>query len=152
MSRTVFPLTRTLRPGSGDTLYDVGFLLGLFLWAFGSLWLFFAAASIIRSKKFPFNLGWWAFTFPLGVYSTCTCQLGREMPSRFFAVLGTVCYPMYISITILIFQILSLSVVLLWLIVSAFTVKGIYNRSLFVAPCLAELHKKQKERTEGQKK
>lgn len=93
VSRTVFPLTRTLRPGSGDTLYDVGFLLGLFLWAFGSLWLFFAAASIIRSKKFPFNLGWWAFTFPLGVYSTCTCQLGREMPSRFFAVLGTVCYP-----------------------------------------------------------
>ena len=33
------------------------------------------------------------FTFPLGVNPTCYCQLGREMQSRFFAVLGTVCQP-----------------------------------------------------------
>lgn len=69
----------------------LGFFIGLLLWAFGLLWLFFAVASIFRTRKFPFNLGWWAFTFPLGVYATSTCQLGREMPSRFFRVLGTVC-------------------------------------------------------------
>lgn len=93
VAQKTFPLTNTLRPGAGDTLYDIGFLLGLLLWAFGSLWLFFATAAIIRSKRFPFNLGWWAFTFPLGVYTTCTCQLGREMPSKFFRVLGTVRHP-----------------------------------------------------------
>jgi tellurite resistance protein TehA-like permease len=91
-AQKVFPLTGTLRSGSGDTLYDIGFLIGLLLWSFGCLWLFFAVAAIIRSKKFPFNLGWWAFTFPLGVFTTCTNQLGREIPSRFFRVLGTVCY------------------------------------------------------------
>lgn len=68
----------------------MGFLIGLLLWAFGSLWLFFAVGSILRVRNFPFNLGWWAFTFPLGVFTTCTTQLGRDLPSRFFAVLGTV--------------------------------------------------------------
>ncbi|KAJ6168147.1 voltage-dependent anion channel [Penicillium chrysogenum] len=43
------------------------------------------------------------------------------------------------------------NVVLLWLTVSAFTTKGIYNRSLFVAPCLTDMNNKQKERNEGQR-
>ncbi|KAJ5866831.1 hypothetical protein N7534_001384 [Penicillium rubens] len=123
-AQKVFPLTGTLRSGSGDTLYDIGFLIGLLLWSFGCLWLFFAVAAIIRSKKFPFNLGWWAFTFPLGVFTTCTNQLGREIPSRFFRVLGTI---------------LSVCVLLLWILVSLFTLKGVFNRSLFVAPCLGDL-------------
>jgi tellurite resistance protein TehA-like permease len=91
VARTVFPKTNTLRPGAGETLYDLGFVAGLFFWAFGLLWLFFAVASILRARKFPFNHGWWAFTFPVGVYAACTCQLGRAMPSTFFKVLGTVC-------------------------------------------------------------
>lgn len=85
-------MTNTLRVGAGDVFYDVGFLMGLLLWSFGCLWLFFATSAIIRSRKFPFNLGWWAFTFPLGVFTTCTTQLGREMPSKFFRVLGTVSF------------------------------------------------------------
>jgi len=131
VAQTIFPQTHTLRPGAGDTLYDVGFLLGLVLWAFGLLWLFFAVASIIRSRRFPFNMGWWAFTFPLGVFSTCTNQLARDMPSKFFAVLGTI---------------LSLCVLLFWIMVSTFTVRGIYSRKLFVAPCLVDLHEKQQRR------
>lgn len=91
VSQNIFPKTDILRPGTGDVFEMLGFFIGLLLWAFGLLWLFFAVASIIRTRKFPFNLGWWAFTFPLGVYATSTCQLGREMPSRFFRVLGTVC-------------------------------------------------------------
>lgn len=50
-------------------------------------------AFIMLSKKFLFSLGLWAFSFLLGVYSTCSCQIGHEMPSRSFAVLETVCYP-----------------------------------------------------------
>ncbi|KAE8389417.1 voltage-dependent anion channel [Aspergillus alliaceus] len=91
VSQKIFPEAHTLRPGTGEVFEMMGFFIGLLLWAFGLLWLFFAVASIIRTRKFPFNLGWWAFTFPLGVYATSTCQLGREMPSRFFRVVGTVC-------------------------------------------------------------
>ncbi|PTU16887.1 hypothetical protein P175DRAFT_0541584 [Aspergillus ochraceoroseus IBT 24754] len=131
VAQTIFPQTSTLSAGAGEIFYDLGFLVGLILWSFGLLWLFFAIGSIIRCKKFPFNLSWWAFTFPLGVFTTCTCQLARDMPSRFFRVLGTI---------------LSLCVVVFWIVVSALTAKGIFNRSLFVAPCLADLREKQRRK------
>ena len=35
-------------------------------------------------------IGWWGFTFPLGVYSLSTIHFGTEMPSLFFRVLGTI--------------------------------------------------------------
>jgi tellurite resistance protein TehA-like permease len=43
-------------------------------------------------KNFPFNIGWWGFTFPLGVFASSTVQMGTELPSRFFNVIGTVSY------------------------------------------------------------
>ncbi|KAB8077468.1 voltage-dependent anion channel [Aspergillus leporis] len=133
VSQKIFPQTHTLRPGTGEIFEILGFFVGLLLWSFGLLWLFFAVASILRTRKFPFNLGWWAFTFPLGVYATSTCQLGREMPSRFFRVMGTV---------------FSVCVVLLWIVVSWLTAKGMYNRSLFAAPCLVELRERQRRKLE----
>lgn len=90
-AQVIFPQTHTLEGSAGSTFYVMGFLTALILWAFGLAWLFFASASIARCKRFPFNIGWWGFTFPLGVFAASTCQLGRELPSRFFAVLGTVC-------------------------------------------------------------
>ena len=84
-----FPSTNTISPAAGEIFYAVGFLLALIMWGFALVWLFFALASISRSK-FPFNMGWWGFTFPLGVFTTATNQFGTEMPSRFFDVLGTV--------------------------------------------------------------
>jgi len=89
----VFPLTDTLRTektAAGDVLYIVGWLLAVIMWGFGLVWLFFALASISRCR-FPFNMGWWGFTFPLGVFTTSTTMMGKELPSRFFDVLGTVC-------------------------------------------------------------
>lgn len=90
-ARTIFPQTHTLQASSGDVFYTVGFLVALILWAFALVWLFFALASIVRCKSFPFNIGWWGFTFPLGVFATCTCEMGTELPSEFFRILGTVC-------------------------------------------------------------
>lgn len=131
----------------------MGFVMGLLLWAFGLLWLFFATASVLRARKFPFNLGWWAFTFPLGVYATCTSQLGREMPSRFFKVVGTVCTSFQAGLGCwLTVKILSVCVVLLWVLVTLFTAKGIYKRSLFVAPCLADLREKQQRKLDEQRR
>lgn len=87
-----FPKTHTLQAagaGAGDILYVVGWLMALIMWGFGIVWLFFALASISRSK-FPFNMGWWGFTFPLGVFAISTSTLGKETPSTFFSILGTV--------------------------------------------------------------
>lgn len=88
----IFPKTQTLNENmtrSGDILYVMGYLMALIMWGFGLVWLFFAFASISRTK-FPFNMGWWGFTFPLGVFTTSTVQMGMELPSAFFRVLGTV--------------------------------------------------------------
>ena len=88
----LFPITGTLgstKTSAGDILYVTGWLVGLIMWGFGLVWLFFALASISRSK-FPFNMGWWGFTFPLGVFTVSTETFGKEMPAVFFDVLGTV--------------------------------------------------------------
>jgi tellurite resistance protein TehA-like permease len=88
----LFPKIDTLQTSatiSGEVLYVVGWLVATVMWGFGLVWLFFAVASITRSR-FPFNMGWWGFTFPLGVFTTSTAQIGKEMPSTFFKVLGTV--------------------------------------------------------------
>lgn len=120
----VFPETHTLQPNSGEIIYTVCFLVGLIVWSFGFVWLCFATASIIRCRTFPFNIGWWGFTFPLGVFSTGTVQMGTELPSRFFNVLGTI---------------LSLCVLILWVVVTIGTIKGITSGKLFYAPALEEL-------------
>ena len=93
MALQTFPKTHTLVIGAGNAgeiLYVMGWLMALIMWGFGVVWLFFALASISRSK-FPFNMGWWGFTFPLGVFTISTTTLGKETPSIFFDVLGTVC-------------------------------------------------------------
>lgn len=88
----IFPKMNTLpavNGHAGEVLYVVGWLTGIIMWGFGLVWFFFAIASISRSK-FPFNMGWWGFTFPLGVFATSTTQIAQELPSAFFKVLGTV--------------------------------------------------------------
>lgn len=89
----VFPKTNSLSAevSAGSILYVLGFVIGLIMWGFGLVWLFFALASITRSK-FPFNMGWWGFTFPLGVFTVATTTIAKELPSLFFKVLGTVSF------------------------------------------------------------
>ncbi|KAI4960603.1 hypothetical protein J4E86_002227 [Alternaria arbusti] len=121
-----FPETNTLHPMAGEVLYVLGWMTAITLWGFGLVWLFFAVASISRSK-FPFNMGWWGFTFPIGVFTMSTITIGQELPSAFFRILGTV---------------LGASVILLWLLVAVGTVKNIVYGNMFQAPCLREMEKK----------
>jgi C4-dicarboxylate transporter/malic acid transport protein len=107
---------------AGNDLYVIGFAVAIIMWGYGLVWLFFAIASITRSK-FPFNMGWWAFTFPLGVYCVSTNTLAIELPSTFFKVLGTI---------------LSIMVVVLWLVVSAGTAVRAWTGDMFYAPCAAD--------------
>ena len=74
VARTLFHETHTL-PSSdvyaGDILYVCGFLVALLMWGFGLVWLVLAIATILRTPRFPFNMGWWSFTFPLGTSQYC---------------------------------------------------------------------------------
>lgn len=118
---------------AGRVFYAIGILVAFIMWGFGLVWLFFALASITRNR-FPFNLGWWGFTFPLGVYATATTTFATDLPSVFFKVLGTI---------------FSLVVVLFWLIVSAGTVQRAFQGKLIYAPCIKEWESKQKEKLEA---
>lgn len=128
----VFPRQHELPlvQAAGDILYVSGFLIGIIMWGYGLIWLTFAAATIVYSKKFPFNMGWWGFTFPLGVFTVSTTTLGKELPSAFYSILGTI---------------FSLVVTLLWIIVAVGTLVRAYSGELFVAPCLKDAEEKEKE-------
>jgi tellurite resistance protein TehA-like permease len=144
VSMQLFPRTGTLLGlSSGETLYSVGFLMAIIMWGYGVVWLFFAVASISRSK-FPFNMGWWGFTFPLGVFAVATDTFGKELPSTFFSVLGTVCCHSVFNATPLLtreMKIISLTVVILWFVVAVGTLKKAITGEIFYAPCLGDLKK-----------
>lgn len=122
VARTTFPTTNTLDPTAGATFYNLGHAVALIIWGYGLIWLFFALATISR-HKFPFNLGWYGFIFPLGVFATSTTMLAKDLPSPFFKVLGTV---------------FSLTVVLLWLVVFGKTAARAIEGKIFFAPCVAK--------------
>jgi tellurite resistance protein TehA-like permease len=73
----IFPKTGALPlvPSAGEMLYIFGFIGSLLMWGFGLLWFFFAVATIYKCRKFPFNMGWWSFTFPIGVLKSPLCLL-----------------------------------------------------------------------------
>lgn len=71
-------------------LWVLGVFLGLVMWGAGLGWLVLAATSIASTQTFPFNMGWWGFTFPLGVFASCTGLLAEELDSIFFRVLTMV--------------------------------------------------------------
>lgn len=131
VAKEVFPRQHTLPAvqNAGEILYVMGFLIGIIMWGFGLIWLTFAAATIVHSKKFPFNMGWWGFTFPLGVYAVATTTLASELPSAFFRILGTI---------------FSLTVTLLWIVVAIGTLIRAYTGEIFVAPCLKDVEEKER--------
>ena len=71
----------------------------------------------------PFNIGWWGYTFPIGVYAVATLRLARVLHASFFAGAGAV----LVSV-----------LAVMWLIVGFRTVAGAWSGELFVSPCLAE--------------
>lgn len=120
VARKTFPMTKSFEDDTGRFFYNLGNYAALIIWGYGLIWLFFALASI-SSNKFPFNMGWWGFTFPLGVYTVATTTLAKDLPSLFFKVLGTI---------------FSVMVVILWLVVSIKTFQRIVTGKMFFAPCV----------------
>ena len=112
----------------GEIVEGIGLISGVVLWGVGLWWIVMAALITIRYFRsgIPFNLGWWGFTFPLGVYSLATLRLGSMLHLSFFDVAGCV---------------LVLALALMWLLVGKRTVQGAYRGELFVSPCIAGLKK-----------
>ncbi|KAJ9622817.1 Plasma membrane sulfite pump involved in sulfite metabolism [Knufia peltigerae] len=86
----VFARTNTIHPLAGPLAYNLGVLLCLVFWGFALLWLFLAGASIYHCKRFPFNMGWWGFTFPIGTFALSSNALASDIPSKFFRVVGAI--------------------------------------------------------------
>jgi tellurite resistance protein TehA-like permease len=111
--------------GVGEAARGIGIIGGLLLWGYGLWWM--ATAILITARYLrdgmPFNLGWWGYTFPLGVYAVATLRLSIVLPIHAFAVFGVG---------------LVAALAILWLIVGALTLRGAWRGDLFVAPCLSE--------------
>lgn len=72
------------------SLRPIGVVCSFVLWGYGAWWLGTALLATWRylRQEMPFNLGWWGFTFPLGVYSLATLALFRETGLRLFEFSG----------------------------------------------------------------
>ncbi|PVZ54803.1 C4-dicarboxylate ABC transporter [Pseudomonas sp. B1(2018)] len=115
-------------PGVGEIAAGLGLVTGITLWGFGLWWMLMALLITARYLRagIPFNLGWWGFTFPLGVYSLATLKLASTLNLTFFSVFGCVLVAL---------------LAVMWLIVGKRTVLGAWRGELFVSPCIAGLKK-----------
>ncbi|WLH61532.1 TDT family transporter [Pseudomonas sp. FP2300] len=115
-------------PGVGEIAAGLGLVAGITLWGLGLWWMLMALLITARYLRtgIPFNLGWWGFTFPLGVYALTTLKLADLLGLEFFRVFGCV---------------LVVMLVVMWLIVGRRTVLGAWHGELFVSPCIAGLAK-----------
>ena len=115
-------------PGIGEIAAGLGLVAGITLWGFGLWWMLMAVLITVRYLRagIPFNLGWWGFTFPLGVYSLATLKLASTLSLTFFSVFGCVLVAL---------------LAVMWLIVAKRTVQGAWRGELFVSPCIAGLNK-----------
>lgn len=108
----------------GEIASGLGLIAGIVLWGVSMWWLLMAVLITARYLRdgITFNLGWWGFTFPLGVFALTTLKLGAALDLAFFAVFGSL---------------LVAGLAALWLVIMKRTLAGAYKGELFVSPCIA---------------
>jgi C4-dicarboxylate transporter/malic acid transport protein len=113
--------------GIGTVAAGIGVIAGLLLWGVGLWWLLLALLITIRYFRagIPFNLGWWGYTFPLGVYTVTTLKLGALLKIAAFSTFGTL---------------LVIVLAAMWMFVAARTIHGGWKGHLFVSPCIATVN------------
>ncbi|MER3556288.1 MAG: C4-dicarboxylate ABC transporter [Meiothermus sp.] len=103
----------------GIVAKGIGLVGGLVLWGYGLWWWLIAMLKtryLSRRGGLPFNLGWWGFTFPLGVYAAAT-----------FALAGLTAFaPLQVLA-----ELLTLLLVGLWAVVMVQTLRGVWVGHLF---------------------
>ena len=109
--------------GIGEVALGIGVVGGSMLWGYGLWWLLIALLTTRHYLQdgMSFNLGWWGFTFPIGVYALATLALARITHIAFLSMAGGV---------------LVSALTGLWLIISTRTLHGAWIGHLFVSPCL----------------
>lgn len=111
-------------PMLGPVAQGIGLIGGVSLWGYGIWWLALAVLTTLRylrTEGLPFNLGWWGFTFPLGVYTAATLALAHQTGLLVFTVAG-------VGFVLLLAT--------LWGIVASRTALGMARGTLFYSPCL----------------
>ena len=110
-------------PAIGLVAQGIGVIGGAILWGYGVWWLALAMMVTVRYLRdgMPFNIGWWGFTFPLGVYAVATLALARQTHLDILAGIGTILVGL---------------LVVLWSIVFTRTALGAWSGQLFFSPCL----------------
>ncbi len=101
----------------------LGIIGALVLWGLGLWWLVTAVAltAIQVRRGLPFNLGWWGFTFPLGVYAAASLTLGLRTGMPFFTAFAAT---------------LIVALVAAWTVVAIRSAHGLWHGHLVHAPCL----------------
>jgi tellurite resistance protein TehA-like permease len=104
-----------------SAIEDVGLIGAILLWGYGVWWV--AMAALITWKYLreglPFNMGWWGYTFPIGVYALCTLRLHQVQPIGALAIYGTA---------------LVVVLAVLGTIIGARTLAGAWRGDLFLSP------------------
>ncbi len=108
----------------GPVAAGIGVVGGLALWGYGVWWLLLGVLITLRYLRdgLPFNIGWWGYTFPVGVYAVATLRLGSGLHLGPMTAFGGV---------------LVVALAAMWGVVAARTVAGAWSGKLFVAPCLS---------------
>ena len=109
---------------AGRSLFALSAIFATAMWGLGCWWLVHGILAVtlrFLSDGLTFNMGFWGFLFPLGVYTSATIALAEAIPS---AVLSWVAV------------VFVLALVCMWFGVMYGTVKNAANGKLFVAPCL----------------
>lgn len=109
----------------GAAARGIGLVGGVLLWGYGLWWVAIATLVTWRhlGEGLPFNLGWWGYTFPIGVYAAATLRLSTLLPISALAIFGGA---------------LVVALAAIWLIVAARTMSGAWAGTLFSSPCLKD--------------
>ncbi len=107
----------------GTVAAGIGVIAGILLWGVGLWWLLLALLITIKHFRagIPFNLGWWGYTFPLGVYTIATLKLSTLLRIGVLSTFGTI---------------LVIVLAMMWTLVAARTLLGGWQGHLFISPCI----------------
>jgi C4-dicarboxylate transporter/malic acid transport protein len=77
---------------AGVAAHGLGLLGGVLLWGYGAWWLLLALAMTASylPRGLPFNMGFWGFIFPPGVFAAASLALGAQTGLAFFTWAGVV--------------------------------------------------------------